>query len=112
MNDGIGRMSSSLARKVSESMGLLDVPAGFQGRIRSAKGVWIRDKTDLDAKEEDWIETYPSQRKWNCDFVDPDQRTFELRSEVRELTAANLNLQFLPILQDRAIDSALMKTKI
>lgn len=112
MNDGIGRMSSSLARKVSESMGLLDVPAGFQGRIGSAKGVWIRDKTDLGAKEEDWIETYPSQRKWNCDFVDPDQRTFEVRSEVRELTAANLNLQFLPILQDRAIDSALMKTKI
>ena len=53
MNDGIGRMSSSLARKVSESMGLLDVPAGFQGRIGSAKGVWIRDKTDLGAHEED-----------------------------------------------------------
>ena len=112
MNDGIGRMSSSLARKISESMGLLDVPAGFQGRIGSAKGVWIRDKSDLAAHQEDWIETYPSQRKWKCDFLDPDQRTFEVRSEVRELTPANLNLQFLPIFQDRAIDAELMKTRI
>ncbi len=112
MNDGIGRMSSSLARKISESMGLMDVPAGFQGRIGSAKGVWIRDKTEFNIDEGDWIETYPSQRKWKCDFLDPDLRTFEVRSEVRGLTPANLNLQFLPILQDRAIDQDLMKSEI
>lgn len=112
MNDGIGRMSSSLARKVSECMGLMDVPAGFQGRIGSAKGVWIRHKTDFDADEGDWIETYPSQRKWKCDFLDPDLRTFEVRSEVRDLTPANLNLQFLPILQDRAVDAELMKSRV
>ncbi|RYP73826.1 hypothetical protein DL771_003404 [Monosporascus sp. 5C6A] len=112
MNDGIARMSSSLARKISESMGLIDVPAGFQGRIGSAKGFWIRHRTDTDADEDDWIETYPSQRKWKCDFLDPDHRTFEVRSEVRDLTPANLNLQFLPILEDRAIDQEGMKRKV
>ncbi|RYP52716.1 hypothetical protein DL768_002145 [Monosporascus sp. mg162] len=112
MNDGIARMSSSLARKISESMGLIDVPAGFQGRIGSAKGFWIRHRTDTDADEDDWIETYPSQRKWKCDFLDPDHRTFEVRSEVRDLTPANLNLQFLPILEDRAIDQDRMKREV
>ncbi|RYP56745.1 hypothetical protein DL769_009871 [Monosporascus sp. CRB-8-3] len=112
MNDGIARMSSSLARKISESMGLIDVPAGFQGRIGSAKGFWIRHRPETDADEDDWIETYPSQRKWKCDFLDPDHRTFEVRSEVRDLTPANLNLQFLPILEDRAIDQDQMKRKV
>ncbi|RYP06587.1 hypothetical protein DL765_009423 [Monosporascus sp. GIB2] len=112
MNGGIARMSLSLARKISESMGLMDVPAGFQGRIGSAKGFWIRHITDTDADEDDWIETYPSQRKWKCDFLDPDHRTFEVRSEVRDLTPANLNLQFLPILEDRAIDRDRMKREI
>ncbi|RYP41058.1 hypothetical protein DL767_001219 [Monosporascus sp. MG133] len=112
MNDGIARMSSSLARKISESMGLIDIPAGFQGRIGSAKGFWIRHRTDTDADEDDWIETYPSQRKWKCDFLDPDHRTFEVRSEVRDLTPANLNLQFLPILEDRAIDQDRMKREV
>ncbi|RYO81292.1 hypothetical protein DL766_009764 [Monosporascus sp. MC13-8B] len=112
MSDGIARMSSSLARKISKSMGLIDVPAGFQGRIGSAKGFWIRHRTDTDADEDDWIETYPSQRKWKCDFLDPDHRTFEVRSEVRDLTPANLNLQFLPILEDRAIDRDRMKREV
>ncbi|KAI1212373.1 RNA dependent RNA polymerase-domain-containing protein [Annulohypoxylon truncatum] len=110
MNDGIALMSHGLARAVRDSMGLPDTPAGFQGRFGSAKGFWIRDATDT--SDEIWIETTPSQRKWNCDYVEDDHRTFEVRNPSRELKSANLNLQLLPILEDRAINGALMKSQI
>ncbi|KAI1771292.1 RNA dependent RNA polymerase-domain-containing protein [Hypoxylon cercidicola] len=110
MNDGIARMSYGLARAVRDAMGLSDLPAGFQGRFGSAKGFWIRDTTDT--SDDIWIETFPSQRKWNCDYIEDDHRTFEVRSESRELKSANLNLQLLPILQDRAINADLMKVQV
>ncbi|KAI5868165.1 RNA dependent RNA polymerase-domain-containing protein [Durotheca rogersii] len=110
MNDGIARMSNALAKAISNSLGLVDVPAGFQGRFGSAKGVWIRDTTD--SSDDVWIETFPSQRKWKCDYIEDDHRTFEVRNAPRELRAASLNLQLLPILEDRAIDATLMKSQI
>ncbi|ORY63412.1 RNA dependent RNA polymerase-domain-containing protein [Pseudomassariella vexata] len=110
MNDGIGRLSASLARKIRDILGLIDIPAGFQGRIGSAKGFWIRDVTDDSG--EDWIETYPSQRKWHCSFMDEDHRTFEVRSESRELMPASLNTQFLPIIEEQTLDRQAMKSYI
>ncbi|KAI1393789.1 RNA dependent RNA polymerase-domain-containing protein [Hypoxylon trugodes] len=110
MNDGIARMSHGLARAITNAMGLQDLPAGFQGRFGSAKGFWIRDTSDTG--DEIWIETYPSQRKWKCDYVEEDHRTFEVRNEPWELKSANLNLQLLPILEDRAIDRSRMKDQI
>ncbi|KAK8074621.1 RNA polymerase-like protein [Apiospora hydei] len=110
MNDGIGRISQSLARKIRTMMGSFGNLTGFQGRIGSAKGFWIidiQDDTDLD-----WIVLYPSQRKWKCDFMDEEHRTFEVRSEVNPLKSANLNNQFLPILHDRAKQKDGMKNAI
>ncbi|KAI0964914.1 hypothetical protein F4678DRAFT_364158 [Xylaria arbuscula] len=107
MNDGIARMSTALARKIRDVMGLDSIPAGYQGRFGSAKGFWIRDTEDM--SDEIWIETYPSQRKWQCDFKEEDHRTFEVRNASKELRSATLNLQLLPILEDRAIDSQKMK---
>ncbi|KAI1866915.1 hypothetical protein JX265_007491 [Neoarthrinium moseri] len=100
MNDGIGRMSPALARKVSGILGLSDTPSAFQGRIGSAKGVWVRDVADQ--SDDIWIETYPSQRKWKCNLQDEDHRTFEVSSWPKALEPASLNTQFLPILEDRA----------
>ncbi|KAI0128987.1 RNA dependent RNA polymerase-domain-containing protein [Xylariales sp. AK1849] len=102
MNDGIGRMSPVLAQRIRIAMGLTATSAGFQGRIGCAKGFWICD--GFDKSEEIWIETYPSQRKWTCDFVDEDHRVFEVCSGVRALESASLNTQFLPILEQRAPD--------
>ncbi|KAI0841638.1 RNA dependent RNA polymerase-domain-containing protein [Hypoxylon sp. FL0890] len=110
MNDGIALMSHGLARAIRDVMGLQDIPAGFQARFGSAKGFWIRDTTDT--SDEIWIETTPSQRKWNCDYAEDDHRTFEVRSESGERKSATLNLQLLPILEDRAIDAALMKVQV
>ncbi|KAI1417706.1 RNA dependent RNA polymerase-domain-containing protein [Hypoxylon sp. FL1857] len=110
MNDGIALMSHGLAREISHLKGLQYIPAGFQGRFGSAKGFWIRDTADT--SDDIWIETTPSQRKWKCDYIEDDHRTFEVRNESRELKSANLNLQLLPILEDRAIDAALMKAQV
>ncbi|KAK1657769.1 RNA dependent RNA polymerase-domain-containing protein [Colletotrichum godetiae] len=46
MNDGVGRMSLLLARQIREVLGLSDVPSAIQGRLGSAKGVWIIDVED------------------------------------------------------------------
>ncbi|GAP89725.2 putative RNA-dependent RNA polymerase [Rosellinia necatrix] len=107
MNDGIGRMSTALVRQICVIMGLDDIPAGYQGRFGSAKGFWIRDTQDT--SDDIWIETYPSQRKWVCDSEEEDHRTFEVRNASKELKSATLNLQLLPILEDRAVNALDMK---
>jgi hypothetical protein len=99
MNDGIGRISPALALQIRNAMHLDELPSGFQGRIGSAKGFWIRDI--YDTSDEVWIELYPSQRKWKCNFNDEDQRTFEVSSYSKTLEPASLNAQFLPILEER-----------
>lgn len=111
MNDGVGRMSVSIARKVQECLCLSDLPSAIQRRMGSAKGMWIVDVAD-DGTQGDWIETYPSQRKWVCDQTDPYHRTLEVHGVSHELRSATLNLQFLPVLEDRAIDRQKMRATI
>ncbi|KAK4235595.1 hypothetical protein C8A03DRAFT_46294 [Achaetomium macrosporum] len=110
MNDGIGRMSRSVARKIRDALGLIDIPSAVQGRMGSAKGMWLMDVAD--SGDEDWIETYPSQRKWKCDYADPYHRTLEVREYSKQLVPAGLNLQFLPVLEDRARDKKKMRQAI
>ncbi|KAM7200870.1 RNA dependent RNA polymerase domain containing protein [Naviculisporaceae sp. PSN 640] len=110
MNDGIGRMSRSVAKKIRDVLGLADIPSAVQGRMGPAKGMWLMDVSDTG--DGDWIETYPSQRKWVCDARDPHQRTLEVRSVASELKSAGLNLQFLPVLEDRAKDPDMMRRAI
>ncbi|KAJ2988138.1 hypothetical protein NUW58_g4135 [Xylaria curta] len=88
MNDGIARMSTALARQIRDVMGLVDIPAGYQGRFGSAK------------------------RKWVCDYKEEDHRTFEVRNASKDLKSATLNLQLLPILEDRAINVLAMKEQV
>ncbi|EHK41517.1 hypothetical protein TRIATDRAFT_321718 [Trichoderma atroviride IMI 206040] len=113
MNDGIGRISASLAKKVAELLGLTDCPSCFQGRLGSAKGMWLIDvdsEGDFEEDfEKDWVEIYPSQRKWECDFKDVHHRTLEIRNWPAELKSASLNQQFIPVLEARSKDSGLMR---
>ncbi|KAG8168343.1 hypothetical protein KVR01_001092 [Diaporthe batatas] len=96
MNDGVARISPSLMRKIRDVLGLQSIPSAIQGRLGSAKGMWMIDTTDLG--REDWIETYPKQRKWNCYMSEEAHRTLE-----------TLNKQFLPILEDRSKDVAALR---
>ncbi|UKZ88673.1 uncharacterized protein TrAFT101_004417 [Trichoderma asperellum] len=113
MNDGIGRISPSLAKKVAESLGLIDCPSCFQGRLGSAKGMWLIDvdsEEDFEEDfEEDWVEIYPSQIKWECDFKDMHHRTLEIRNWPSELKSASLNQQFIPVLEAQAIKPEVMR---
>lgn len=102
MNDGVARISRGLAKRIADHLGLEDTPSGFQGRIGSAKGFWIRDIGD--SNDETWIETYPSQRKFECDFQDAAHRTFEVKSHAKNLRSASLNTQIIPIIEDRVTD--------
>ncbi|OTB00025.1 hypothetical protein M426DRAFT_268321 [Hypoxylon sp. CI-4A] len=110
MNDGIGRISPSLMKKLPNVLGGREIPCAVQGRIGSAKGMWITDVTDT--SNEDWIETHPKQRKWECKWSDEYHHTLEIRSFSSKLKPANLNTQFLPVLEDRAIDKRAMRQTI
>ncbi|KAE9571260.1 putative RNA-dependent RNA polymerase SHL2 [Colletotrichum fructicola] len=110
MNDGIGRMSPKLAQKIKNVLGLQDIPSAIQGRFGPAKGMWLIDIQDTG--DDLWIETWPSQRKWNCDYLDPEHRTLEIKSHAAEPRSASLNIQFLPVLEDRAVDKPGMRKAI
>ena len=109
MNDGIGRMSRRLAQQIANHLALQDVPSAFQGRLGSAKGVWIIDVDDDGLDGHVWIETYPSQRKWLCDDSDPHHRTFEVRDFSKELRSTSLNQQFIPILETQSTSPLIMR---
>jgi hypothetical protein len=109
MNDGIGRISPSLAKKVADSLGLSDCPSCFQGRLGSAKGMWLIDVDSDEDFEADWIEIYPSQKKWECDYKDLHHRTLEIRGWSSELKSASLNQQFIPLLESRSLQPGVMR---
>lgn len=110
MNDGVGRMSRSVAKVIQDALGLSSPPCAVQGRLGSAKGMWV---VDSDTTDDIWIETYPSQRKWKIEAADQEHRTLEIRSCAPEkLRSASLNLQFLPVLQDRALNKSKMRQSI
>ncbi|CZR63638.1 related to RNA-dependent RNA polymerase (involved in quelling) [Phialocephala subalpina] len=106
MNDGAGRISPSLALKVTQKLGLSYLPSGFQARLGEAKGFWVVDHTNTGG--EDWIEVYSSQQKWspsselNEESDDRSHRAFEVLRYSGPLKSADLNTQLLPLLMDRA----------
>ncbi|KAG6168646.1 hypothetical protein E4U51_002033 [Claviceps purpurea] len=116
MNDGIGRMSKSLAIKIASCLGLGDVPCAFQARFGSAKGMWLVDNEytppNMDDDDDDWIVTYPSQRKWDCSYQDVHHCTFEALSWPKEAKPASLNQQFIALLEAQAIDPMRMRELI
>jgi hypothetical protein len=113
MNDGAGRISPSLALKITLKLGYSYSPSAFQGRLGEAKGLWVVDYTERTGQ--DWIEVYPSQQKWyrstkrNGESDDPSHRAFEVLKCSGPLRSADLNLQFLPLLMDRAMDKEAMR---
>ncbi|EPE37134.1 hypothetical protein GLAREA_09297 [Glarea lozoyensis ATCC 20868] len=115
MTDGAGRMSFALAQKVTMMLNLPYPASGFQGRIGEAKGFWSVDHSDRTG--ELWIEVYESQCKWNrsksrdenaVDFHSAN-RTLEVLKPSGPLRSADLNLQFMPLLIERALDKPLMR---
>ncbi|PSR80894.1 RNA dependent RNA polymerase-domain-containing protein [Coniella lustricola] len=114
MNDGIARMSPAVARLIQQRLGLLATPTAVQGRFGSAKGMWI---VATDLKDDDtaiWIETYPSQRKWELEpsSAPTEHRTLEVHGYSLPPRPARFNLQLLPVLEDRAVDKQAMRQAV
>lgn len=109
MNDGVGRMSKRVARMIQTALGLSSPPCAVQCRLGSGKGMLVLDVTDT--TDDIWVEIYPSQRKWDLSkAADQEHQTLEIRSWAPEkLRSASLNLQFLPVLEDRALDKPAMR---
>lgn len=117
MTDGAGRISRALAMRVAQTLGLSYLPSAFQGRLGEAKGVWsVHHQEDMGSEE--WIEVYKSQRKWipsskpNGESDDISHRTFEVLKYSTALKPASLNLQFLPLLIDRAKSESAMRNAL
>jgi hypothetical protein len=117
MNDGCGRLSLKMARNIVQCLGLNYIPSGFQARIGGAKGFWVVDVNDDSGRQ--WIEIYPSQTKWDrfprvtdLPQYEADHRTFEVVSWVKPLKSAALNLQLIPLLEDRGKNRFSMREAI
>jgi hypothetical protein len=117
MNDGCGQLSRELAFNIARQLRLTHLPSAFQGRIGSAKGVWTVSCTDY--TDDIWIEIYPSQLKWHIEApgaisfaIDEAHRTFEALRWTAPTKPAALPLQFLPILENRAVDKTVMRNAI
>jgi hypothetical protein len=102
MNDGCGRLSRDLAEAIRDKLELLDLPSAFQARIGGAQGLWLVD-IRKNAPTGTWIEVYESQEKWHRDestsFDDPAHRIFEVLRISTPCKPANLNEQFIPVLE-------------
>lgn len=106
MNDGCGQISRKLAHSIAQKLNLDYIPSAFQARIGGAKGMWIVDVKDFSDKV--YIEIYPSQVKWDGGAkgtlvfsIDSSHRMFEVLRWTGPARSAALNLQFLPILENR-----------
>jgi hypothetical protein len=113
MNDGCARISVGACRMIWQELGLRgSIPSAFQARVNGAKGVWIRSgPIDTTSQEhlDVWIEISASQEKFEPHDEDTDKNfdhnrwTFEVLKATHSLKSNNLNVAFIPILEDRGV---------
>ncbi|KZF20397.1 hypothetical protein L228DRAFT_285105 [Xylona heveae TC161] len=112
MNDGCGKLSKAAAWIISERLGLQGVfPSAFQGRIAGAKGLWfcdVEEKASVLSERNGgdiWIELTVSQTKFAEDesCIEEDKLTFEVHDWSKPLASASLNIQLIPILEERGV---------
>ncbi|KAH0370288.1 hypothetical protein KCU65_g2629, partial [Aureobasidium melanogenum] len=122
MNDGCSLISVGAAKEICEVLGIKGVrPVAFQGRINGCKGVWMisapYDATEAKHRRK-WIQMTESQRKViprDEDFTnscEPDRWSFELVKFTSPPTPSTLNLDFIPILEDRRVSRDILKQVI
>lgn len=113
MNDGCSLISVGAAKELCDDLGITGVhPVACQGRINGCKGVWMisapYDTTEPKHRRR-WIQMTESQRKVmprDEDFTnscEPDRWSFELVKFTSPPKPSTLNLDFIPILQNRHV---------
>ncbi|MCJ1346686.1 hypothetical protein MMC31_004904, partial [Peltigera leucophlebia] len=117
MNDGCARISKAAALAISDKLCIDHTPGVFQGRIASAKGIWMVDALDEKPSKDDgefWIEVTDSQLKFeghleDCIYPEKERITFEVSSFSKKLSSASLNFQLIPILLNRGVPEDTLK---
>eukprot|EP00435_Cladocopium_sp_Y103_P028410 s898_g7.t1 len=107
LSDGGGRLGLSLANQIREDLNLSYIPAVFQARIGSCKGLWV---VDLDM-DEDTIEIRKKQSKWDMNWhaCDKEDRCFEVKDWSRQQAAEGVfNVQLIPILEARGVPADIL----
>jgi hypothetical protein len=97
-SDGVGKISYDLAERISNILGLEEVPSAFQARFLGCKGVWTviyEDRTGCI-----WVR--PSQSKFRTEIT--DNQFFEV-CNVSKYIKAYLNRQVILLLSALGVDN-------
>lgn len=115
MTDGCAMISVGAAELIRETLGIVEHPSVFQGRINGAKGMWSISApygTSDPYHKDIWIEIRPSQlkvepRKEDLDdlLCEEDRWSFDVKGYSRPPRVAHLHKDFLPVLEDRHVPS-------
>lgn len=94
-------------------------PSAIQARVGSCKGLWIVSDPRADDANDIWIEVTDSQKKFAVHPEDlrdnacaTNRITFEVISWSRKPTKSCLYFEFLPILEDRGVPRAVLRSFI
>ncbi|KAF8469469.1 RNA dependent RNA polymerase-domain-containing protein [Kalaharituber pfeilii] len=122
MNDGCSTASPAFFRAIQRRLNLDVAPSAVQGRLGSAKGLWVVDpiylrriaegKADPDAM---WIRVTESQAKYQEHQVsEPDEAwvTFDLAACSKPRPPMEINLQLLAVLEHHGVPSIPLKDLI
>jgi hypothetical protein len=108
-------MSRSLAVKIARTLNLNHTPSAFQGRIGSAKGLWIIECNSNPDDEEVWIKITDSQAKFESTRkreLEDCWRTFEVLDYSTRLSSGSFNKQFLTILSENGVPRSVLAEKV
>jgi hypothetical protein len=113
MTDGCSMISVGAAMLIRETVGIVDFPSVFQGRINGHKGMWHVSGSYETSNPDDlkiWIQLRPSQRKVVPRAEDSDERRceanrwcFGIITWNRPATHAHVHKDFIPVLEDRGV---------
>lgn len=113
MTDGCSMISVGAALLIRETVGIVDFPSVFQGRINGHKGMWHVSGSYETSNPDDleiWIQLRPSQRKVIPRAEDSDERRceanrwcFGLITWSRPVRHSHIHKDFLPVLEDRGV---------
>jgi len=111
MNDGCSVVSPKVMQEIRRILDLHETPTAVQARLGGAKGVWMVDPSIDWSSDEVSIKVTESQLKYNgyADDQDWARMTLDILHISHEPRAATINLQLIPILENRGVPFQALK---
>lgn len=111
MDDGCSVASPAVMKMVRQMLGYDVTPTAVQARLGGAKGIWMVDPEGDWNSEDVYIRVTTSQLKYKGHDNDGDwaRLTLDVLAASHDPTPATINMQLIPILEDRGIPFATLK---